>query len=478
MRVSLKILIAAVRSTLLCFVIVTMFGSQNGAAQATDPGIRNPPAGCPDVSTCFGPPLAGLAQGSGELNFFLNYGVPQFTQVEAFKDGLGPRFNLDSCAGCHIFPAVGGSSPPPSFMNPDGTTGNPQFGGLQFGSRQIGGQPTSMAPSNTAPFFITQDGPVREVRFIHGPDGRTPDGGVHGIFTVTGRLDAPTACGIRQPDFSNTANMIFRIPTPVFGAGLIESITDKTIRDNLTMGPFSGSKLSLGITGHVNTNGNDGTVTRFGWKAQNKSLLIFAGEAYNVEMGITNENFQTEREQDPNCATNPTAENHTDFGNPNGPGPADIVAFMGFMRFLDQPIAACGGNTNLDCSSVNNGRSLFVTTGCAACHTPTLKTGLSPVDALSQKPANLFSDLAVHHMGTGLADFVTQGTAGPDEFRTSPLWGLGQRAFFLHDGRTSDLLQAILAHNSPGSEAFRVIGAFQLLSTSQQQDLLNFLRSL
>jgi len=81
-------------------------------------------------------------------------------------------------------------------------------------------------------------------------------------------------------------------------------------------------------------------------------------------------------------------------------------------------------------------------------------------------------------MGTGLADNVTQGAAGPDEFRTAPLWGVGKRAFFLHDGRTKDLLEAILAHDGPGSEADAVIGQFVRLSPAQKQDILNFLRSL
>jgi CxxC motif-containing protein (DUF1111 family) len=91
---------------------------------------------------------------------------------------------------------------------------------------------------------------------------------------------------------------------------------------------------------------------------------------------------------------------------------------------------------------------------------------------------NAFSDFMVHHMGAGLADGVTQGSAGPDEFRTAPLWGLGQRVFFLHDGRTSDLLEAIRAHHSPGSEANAVITRFHGLTEPQKQDLLNFLRSL
>ena len=91
---------------------------------------------------------------------------------------------------------------------------------------------------------------------------------------------------------------------------------------------------------------------------------------------------------------------------------------------------------------------------------------------------NLFSDILVHHMGKGLADGITQGSAGPDEFRTAPLWGVGQRVFFLHDGRTSNLVEAIEDHKSPGSEANKVIERFNRLKTQEQQDIINFLRSL
>jgi CxxC motif-containing protein (DUF1111 family) len=81
-------------------------------------------------------------------------------------------------------------------------------------------------------------------------------------------------------------------------------------------------------------------------------------------------------------------------------------------------------------------------------------------------------------MGTNLADGVSQGGAGPDQFRSAPLWGLGQRIFFLHDGRTTDLVDAIKEHASSGSEANAVISNFKQLTPQQQQDLLNFLRSL
>jgi len=234
----------------------TGFGGSGGGG-ATDPGIRGGASGA-------GQPLAGLS--SGMLNYFLGEASPTFAEVEDVADGLGPRFNLDSCGGCHAFPALGGASPP---------TNNPQVTRAPF-----------MAKGNIVPSFLNVNGPIREVRMVKNPDG-SANGGVVGIFTISGRTDSPPGCRITQPNFNNLSNFIFRIPTPVFGAGLIESITDTTIRNNLAADP-TGIKRNLRIGGHVNTNGNDGTVTRFGWKAQNRSLMIFAGEAYNVEMGVTN----------------------------------------------------------------------------------------------------------------------------------------------------------------------------------------------
>jgi len=91
---------------------------------------------------------------------------------------------------------------------------------------------------------------------------------------------------------------------------------------------------------------------------------------------------------------------------------------------------------------------------------------------------NPFSDFAVHNMGTGLAERVTQSNANGFQFRSAPLWGVGQRVFFLHDGRTSNLLTAIEDHASSGSEANGVIAQFNMLTTTDQQDVLNFLRDL
>ena len=163
-------------------------------------------------------------------------------------------------------------------------------------------------------------------------------------------------------------------------------------------------------------------------------------------------------------------------------GTTAIQSFGNFQRFLAPPKPST--NTPGGAESIARGRSQFESTGCALCHTPTLRTGNSTVVALKYRDANLFSDLLVHDMGPGLADGVTQGQAGPREFRSAPLWGLGQRIFFLHDGRTSDLLEAISEHRSgstrlgDASEANEVIWIFNNLRESQKQDMLNFLRSL
>ena len=148
----------------------------------------------------------------------------------------------------------------------------------------------------------------------------------------------PPGCNVAQPDFKAALaanNAIFRIPTPTFGAGLIEAIPDQVIIDNKNAN--LGAKSGLGISGRENREGNDGTITRFGWKAQNKSLQIFAGEAYNVEQGVTNQIFPDERESQQGCVFNATPEDHSGFalsGDTLTSTPDDTVSFRLFMRLL------------------------------------------------------------------------------------------------------------------------------------------------
>jgi CxxC motif-containing protein (DUF1111 family) len=413
---------------------------------------------------------------SSDLQSFFTDAMAVFTEVDSVSgtieggSGLGPTFNGNSCAQCHAAPVIGGSSP----------ATNPQV--------ELA---TLDGALNTVPSFITIDGPVREARFVHNPDG-TADGGVHGLYTIKGRTDA-SGCGLTQPNFAQqltAGNVIFRIPTPTFGLGLVEATPDSTLQANLAAN--GGIKSQMGIGGALNTSGNDGTVTRFGWKAQNKSLMIFAGEAYNVEQGVSNEAFSNERAAVAGCVFNGSPEDSTNMTGSTGTSlqmSSDLVNFAAFMRFSAPP--APGPMS----TSATNGASLFSSIGCALCHTSTLTTGNSKFTGMSNVTYHPYSDFALHHMGSRLSDGVSQGAAGPDQFRTAPLWGVGQRLFFLHDGRTSDLLQAIQDHASTdcgngrfrfagsaaqscGSEANNVIRRFNSLQRSQMQDVLNFLRSL
>ncbi len=399
--------------------------------------------------------------------------------------GMGPVFNADQCFICHFQPRIGGSSPK---HNP-----------ASIIAHRLGG-------TNQVPAFEDPNGAFREVRFKYNGDG-TRDGGVHSLFTVAGRSDAPE-CTLRQPDFVAAGaqrNLAFRIPLQLFGLGLIESIQDRAIL--ASMNSHLDEKRALGINGHPNMVPNNGTVSRFGWKAQNASITMFAGEAYNVEMGISNDLFPIARSEVDGCnlSYEPFDVPRTDpqlYNDPLKIMPAWLM-FTVFMRQVDAPQPAPFS------ASAARGRELFAEVGCAMCHTPSFRTPgvVSPVTpsqevgphvvALRGKTVNLFSDLLVHHMGATLADNVVQGAAGPDEFRTTPLWGVGQRLFFLHDGRTSDLLTAIedhfsAAHSDGGdnpskdaqstsygaSEANRVVQRFNALEEREKQAILDFLRAL
>ena len=310
--------------------------------------------------------------GTGELAFFQD-GLRRFNAIEVVSgagtnegNGLGPRFNSNQCASCHSQPNVGGSSP----------AANPLLGVA-----------AAAGAGNAVPWFITVQGPAREARFVR--SNGAYDGGVHDLFVITGRSDAGS-CNIAQPNFGppgdpvsgrgGSPNVVFRIPTPMFGAGLIEAIPDSAILANMNA---NSARKGRGVRGHANAflggnmnlSANDGTVTRFGWKAQNKSLLMFAGEAYNVEMGITNQLFPQERDETPGCDGGYPTPNDTDnfpAATANGAVTAvlsDLEAFADFMRMLAPPTPAPAT------ASTVRGLAQFAAVGCALCHTPSFTTG-------------------------------------------------------------------------------------------------------
>jgi len=429
-----------------------------GALAQTEPGVqRDPLTG--SLATRSGGTVNGIT--AGQRRFF-DAGRDDFIEQEDVGDGLGPRMNLDSCGGCHSFPTIGGTSPPT----------NPQIAFAR-----------SNGKTNQIYTFLSQTGPIREARVVRNPDGSL-DGGVHALFTITGDADAG-GCNIQQEDLNaqlRNGNLIFRIPTALYGLGRVETIRDQMILNNLAANATV--KANLGISGRVNRNGNDGTISRFGWKAQNQSLNIFSGEAYNVEMGITNETFQIEREQNAACQFKTTPNDTQVMDGETDPTltPGGEIKFKNFMEFLGSPVPSTtqpGG-----AASISNGRNIFTSIGCDECHTPTLRTPITSVAAFSNQDVNLFSDLALHNMGPGLADGVVQGLARGDEFRTPMLWGASQRVFFMHDGRNTTILGAINSHSSaanaqfPASEANATVARFNALTTAQKQDVINFVRSL
>jgi CxxC motif-containing protein (DUF1111 family) len=464
--------------------LIIMVWISSGAWAQQDPGPRP------------GPPAAGGAYPTLNANeqAYFEQAFQRFQEVDAVtgpSSGLGPTFNGNSCAMCHSQPFFGGSGP--GLSSPQTPVPNPQvaLAGLN-------------GATNVVPSFITSNGPVREARFIQNANG-SPDGGVHGLYTIAGRSDAP-GCSLAQPNFAQQLaanNVIYRIPTPTFGLGLVENTPDAVLQANLAS--TAQARAQLGIGGSFNTSGNDGTITRFGWKAQNKSLLMFAGEAYNVEIGISNELFPNKRSAVASCVFNPTPDDASNMLNENSSSSyynttlgtvsemsSDIVNFAAFSRLSAPPAPAA------PTPSTQNGSALFNKIGCALCHSPSLTSGASIYTGMGGVTYNPYSDFALHHMGPNLADGINQGAAGPDQFRTAPLWGVGQRLFFMHDGRTADLLQAIKEHGDSGncqdyqrfrfgaqqqqgcggSEADGVIRNFKALNPSQVQDLLNFLRSL
>jgi CxxC motif-containing protein (DUF1111 family) len=476
-------------SALVACLVLTLTAGSNAQK---DPGPRPGPATA-------GGPIVGLRADEEKLFWAAWKRFKEIASVSGKIEpgaGLGPTFNGNSCAQCHAQPAAGGSSSSPNSPQVRRVVmrgqrlvmvrdPNPQVL-LASLDRVAGG-------NQLVPPFIQADGPVLVARFIRKPGGE-PDGQVHEIYTIAGRKDAP-GCVLPQPDFAAEMarkNVVFRIPTPTFGSGLIEAVNESTLLANLQS--TATQRKALGIRGHFNRSTNDGTISRFGWKAQNKSVLIFAAESYNVEMGVTNEAFPNERNATPGCVFNSLPEDSTkvearpnESYEPSGLA-SDLVNVAAFMRLSAPPTPATHTKSEL------NGQALFAQVGCALCHSPTLTTGSSTFQAISHVAIHPYSDYALHRMGSGLADHIAQGSAAGDEFRTAPLWGIGQRLFFLHDGRTTDLLAAIEDHagtnkecrsgsqqtagEACGSEANAVIRRFDALSKPEKQDILNFLRSL
>jgi CxxC motif-containing protein (DUF1111 family) len=355
---------------------------------------------------------------AAELTKF-NEGLDEFEEVETPEEGLGPVFNGKSCAECHAVPSVGGSEPNVGVARE-----------TRIGRRFNGSfDPLDSSVSGS----VNRGGGLLQQRAINLPDCKQLKGEV-------------------VPQEATIVSL--RLSQPLFGAGLMEAIPEATIQGNMS----NGGKANMVL----DPDDNQVKLGRFGWKAQVATLHQFAGDAYLNEMGITNPSFPKENLPQgqpipPGCDTVADPED-------NGAG---VTAFENFMKFL-APAEPRRPATEQE-------KQLFMTTGCASCHVPTMKTGPNSVPALNDKPVNLFSDLLLHDMGPGLADNIVQGMAQGSEFRTAPLWGLSRRDRFMHDGRSTSIEDAILRH---GGQAQEARDKFVGLPQPQRDALLAFLGSL
>ena len=374
----------------------------------------------PTAGDDFVTPFDGL---SHNLNFQFAKGDENFERPFLPEDGLGPIFNNASCEGCH----------------PGDGRGSRDLGFFRF--------------SNGADLAFDTGGPQHQDKALPGvPLEEIPPG----------------------------VDLSFRMPPPVFGVGLMESIPEQTVLANEDIDDSDGDGISgranwVMAPGYVSAayvGGGPGAVLgRFSRKAQVSSLLQQVAEAYHGDMGITSD-FLPQENPHPQAGSVAAGDRVAD---PEIPASTVLETVM-YVRLLQPPQRGA-----VD-AEVEKGEGLFTAANCGTCHIPTLRTGPNVIPQLSEKDAHLYSDLLLHDMGSGLADNRPDGLADGTEWRTAPLWGtrlvedfLGGEAFYLHDGRASTLHDAVMEH---GGESQAARDAYASMTASDQAALIAFLKSL
>jgi CxxC motif-containing protein (DUF1111 family) len=256
--------------------------------------------------------------------------------------------------------------------------------------------------------------------------------------------------------------------TPLFGAGLLEAIPDASIQANADRVKPDGVKGRVAmvkdpVSGKMR-------VGRFGWKAQHATLDGFAADAYLNEMGITSRYFPEENAPNGNKVLFAKADKVLDPEDvvASGTNKSDLNLAADYMRLL-APVGALPAS-----ALAKEGEQVFAQVGCVLCHVPSMNTGTSPIAALANKKAVLYSDLLLHDMGE-LGDGIEQPPAGMKEMRTAPLWGLRLRDRYLHDGRASSVHMANMMHDG---EAKVVRDRYAKLPPAKLNALLAFLDTL
>jgi CxxC motif-containing protein (DUF1111 family) len=386
------------------------------------------------INDCVAPPVAPTARGNGrfEDNKFI------FSERETVADGLGPTYNDVGCVECHQSTDVGAFSQTMEF----------RAGHIVSGS------------------FVDAAGG----QLIHAR-GSDSD-----IVEHISTLETQKA---------------FRITTSTLGDGFVECISNTDLQNTVAAQPAAQRGINTAVP--VTEANNTLRIGRFGWKAQQASLLSFAGDAYLNEMGITNKfdgnlgrsstNAAAGTTENP-CSTAEGVKNCTGapfdpVADPEDDGD-DVMAFADFMAATRAP-----GRQNPIPAAATRGDSLFTSTGCAVCHTRTFQTAppgtsinggaFAVPTALGNKIIHPFSDFALHDIGTGDGIVQNGGQGSINMMRTAPLWGMRARNRFMHEGLNVTVFDVIQLH---AGQATTARNNFNFLTTGQQADLIAFVLSL
>lgn len=332
-------------------------------------------------------------------------GGATFASEHSAASGAGPAFNAASCASCHAIPAIGGWGTATTLRvarrNADGTV------------------------------HVYADGPVVAL-FSH------PDHQCQAVIPADAKV------------FSR------RLPISTFGSGLVDAIPDEQLVALEDPRDRDGDGIRGRAARVLDPETGRMRIGRFGWKAQQASLLAFAAEAYRQELGVTSELYPTDgvigltAERLRECDTVADPEDQRQVAT----GLRAIDTFVAFMRSLPPPAPPT------DTADTVAGAGLFEGTGCATCHRPQVAG------------ARAFSDFLLHDIGTG--DGIPEGDAGPHEMRTAALWGIRDRRMYLHDGSAGSIEEAIARH---AGEASAVRARFATLAGHEQNQLVAFVKS-
>lgn len=447
------------RAAWLVFVVTCGMLSSHAGAQTVAP---------PVTREAFGLPMRFVLDDDAALAVFAE-GRTLFRQswvVYPSADrriaGLGPVYNQISCIACHVKFGRGNAPRGPDEaprgllvrLSVPGKTAtgapreHPHYGD-QLGDKAIPGVPAE-----------------GQVRVHYATRIETLAGGE----TVSLRVPHLAFHDLAFGPLGHGTMTSARVGSPVYGLGWLEAVDDATLH------ALASRRLPDGVRGRVNrvwdVTANRHVAGRFGWKANQPSIRQQIASAFISDLGITSTVF-TAKACPPiqrACRAAPT-DGHPDLTD------AQLDAIEFFQRTLKAP-----ARRDADDPQVRRGEQHFARAGCVACHVPTLRTGaFPPLRAMANRDIAPYTDMLLHDMGAGLSDGRPDFLAGPRDWRTPPLWGLGlstrvnPEATYLHDGRARTLQEAILWH---GGEAQSARERFRTMPPPVRADLLRFLMSL